>query len=344
MSALSRFEVKDGYLRAPIRINYRVTNECNQFCKHCWPDSGSKKFQELDTAQAITALDRIVDFGALMFTINGGEPMLRPDIDKILEHLSKKNVWFEMTSSGWGITKEWATFFSKIHIKRISISLEGSNKDLHRVLRPLEDSFETALGALELLGEYDITTGVCTTVTALNYKHIPVMCNFLKARNIKSWSLTVLLALGRGKNLNNLILSKEQLLEFFEIVNKCKSEYPEMEIQLHDPLYSKYVGESYGSNQFPTCQAGRAELSILPNGDLIPCRYMSSMVFGNIITDDIAELWCNSPVLKTLRDIKLDNTCKECESYSQCLGGCRARAINQGLPVDSPDPQCLELL
>lgn len=344
MQQLSRFNIlQNSYLKCPIRITYRVTNECNQFCRHCWPDAGISKYKELSTSQALEVIDRIIDLGALMLVINGGEPMLRDDIFEILEYASKKNLWVQITSSGYGITEEACELFKKIHIHRVVISLEGHNKEKHSAIRPREDSFDLAINALEMLKKYEIPTGISTTISTINYNDIENMAELIKAYDVKFWDLTPLMDLGRGKDLINMKLHKEQMFKLFSNINNCKTKYNEIEIQLHDPLYSRFIGEKYGIDIFTTCQAGRSELCVFPDGTVSPCRYLYNLGFGNILEDDIINLWNDSPILKKMRTVSLNDTCIHCKDYKDCLGGCRARVINSNLPLEAPDPECFYL-
>jgi radical SAM protein with 4Fe4S-binding SPASM domain len=86
-----------------------------------------------------------------------------------------------------------------------------------------------------------------------------------------------------------------------------------------------------------TC--GKVSLNIRPDGDLTPCGFIP-VVIGNILTDDLAALWHESPVLKALRNKKATGKCARCDSYEECQGGCSARAYALEGHFDAPDPHC----
>lgn len=58
----------------------------------------------------------------------------------------------------------------------------------------------------------------------------------------------------------------------------------------------------------------------MENGDLVPCRRMP-IVVGNLLKDNMYELYKNNKVLKELRLNKIPDDCSECEHSEMCHGG-----------------------
>ena len=64
------------------------------------------------------------------------------------------------------------------------------------------------------------------------------------------------------------------------------------------------------------------------------------MKTGNVLTDDLVDIYRNSPVFQTLRDPSaLTGKCGECP-FSQICGGSRARAYAFTGELTAPDPTC----
>ena len=85
------------------------------------------------------------------------------------------------------------------------------------------------------------------------------------------------------------------------------------------------------TNDIPySCSAGESLLTVMENGDLVPCRRMPIYI-GNLLKENMYELYINNAILKDLRSEKIPDDCKECEHASFCRGGlkCLTYAIKK---------------
>ena len=72
--------------------------------------------------------------------------------------------------------------------------------------------------------------------------------------------------------------------------------------------------------------------AVMENGDLVPCRRMP-IVVGNILNDNMYDLYKNSRILKELQNDITPDDCKKCEYSTKCSGGlkCLTYAIYKDL-------------
>ena len=59
---------------------------------------------------------------------------------------------------------------------------------------------------------------------------------------------------------------------------------------------------------------------VMENGDLVPCRRMP-IVVGNLLSENLYDLYQNSPTLRMLREDTTPEDCRGCEHESLCRGG-----------------------
>ncbi len=88
------------------------------------------------------------------------------------------------------------------------------------------------------------------------------------------------------------------------------------------------------------CTAGDSLLTVMPNGDLYPCRRMPVRV-GNVFETTLADLYYKSPWLQRLREpAHSGSDCKGCCFNRLCRGGlkCLSYAV-YGDPFRA-DPGC----
>ena len=87
------------------------------------------------------------------------------------------------------------------------------------------------------------------------------------------------------------------------------------------------------------CPVGINSVSVLPNGDVLPCRRMS-LVVGNLNNESFYKIWYGSKILWDLRHSEnLKGKCGVCQDRDRC-GGCRAIAYAMTGDYMESDPYC----
>ena len=91
-------------------ISWNLTKRCNLNCDHCYLDAdfrGGFRTDELNTEQCFTVIDQIAEVNPNAFLIlTGGEPLLRPDIYKIIRYAADKKFMVVLGTNGTLINRE----------------------------------------------------------------------------------------------------------------------------------------------------------------------------------------------------------------------------------------------
>jgi mycofactocin radical SAM maturase len=93
------------------------------------------------------------------------------------------------------------------------------------------------------------------------------------------------------------------------------------------------------------CGAGRVVCLIDPIGDVYACPFAIHDEFhaGNLLADGgFQRVWQTSPLFAELRSPQTGGACAKCQFYDSCRGGCMAAKFFTGLPLDGPDPECVQ--
>jgi radical SAM protein with 4Fe4S-binding SPASM domain len=93
------------------------------------------------------------------------------------------------------------------------------------------------------------------------------------------------------------------------------------------------------------CGAGRVVCLIDPIGDVYACPFAIHDNFhaGNLLTDGgFQRVWQTSELFNELRSPQTSGACTSCEFFDSCRGGCMAAKFFTGLPMDGPDPECVQ--
>jgi radical SAM protein with 4Fe4S-binding SPASM domain len=140
-------------------------------------------------------------------------------------------------------------------------------------------------------------------------------------------------------------LQPEQVKDLYESL--WSLEIKSLELVTGDPLASqmklKANGDA-GSTAVSGCAAGVSGLTILPNGNVTPCRRLP-LSLGNVRRNSLRRIWATSPILEALRDrSRYKGKCGSCRRWAHCRG-CRAiaYAFSRSRGADdflADDPQC----
>src|ERR1700753_529329 len=93
------------------------------------------------------------------------------------------------------------------------------------------------------------------------------------------------------------------------------------------------------------CGAGRVVCLIDPVGDVYACPFAihENFLAGNVRdAGGFDTVWKTSELFTDLRKPDTGGACKSCGFYDSCRGGCIAGKFFTGLPLDGPDPECVQ--
>ena len=85
--------VHDKKMPTPRFSNMYITSFCSQNCEYCEYGDENKKGGFMPTERILKNIDEVYELGVRAIDFcGGGEPLLHPDIIKILEHCNKKKI------------------------------------------------------------------------------------------------------------------------------------------------------------------------------------------------------------------------------------------------------------
>ena len=154
---------EDGFRRRVSYLRLSVTDRCNLRCRYCMPKEGIKFFSNDELLQ-LEELKRLLklfrDLGVTKVRLTGGEPLLRMELEEILEEILSLGITdISLTTNGVNL-KERIPSLMAAGLKRINISLDTFKDDrflkitganvLDRVLQGIEDSLAAGLNPVKI--------------------------------------------------------------------------------------------------------------------------------------------------------------------------------------------------
>lgn len=338
---------------APFQVDFDITMKCMYKCKHCNVAAGRPLDDEMSTDQIKCILDQLDDIGVSDVSITGGEPLLREDCLEILRYAAgKQGFYLTLNTNGLLVTEDLIVFLKNYCPKiNVAITLDGYNADTYSILRQsynnsgkiLSDEFNLVKQNLQMLVNSGLAIGVNYTITHATIDNVWATYDFIRNLGIDRMLGIKFFPYGYGRaHREQLELNYQEwksfLLKAFELKKRdvyykglqisvtcpweiylplLESGYDKIEISRMFDYSSPLESELYSKYRNLGCHAGVTSCAISPNGDLYPCGTISSnfppFVCGNLKEKCLIDLWENSPVLKSLRQLdirEIEGMCK----------------------------------
>lgn len=324
-------------LSAPLIVNWSLSFRCNFDCEHCY--SRHEQSADLGTEEVIEAGRRLAEAGVLFVNFGGGEPLLRPDLFEVARRLSDLGLSCSMNSNGWFLDGKAAAALHRAGFASVGLSIDSHLPEVHDRFRNRPGSFQRAAEAAAHLREQGVKLTVSTVISRLNHEDLEPLIDMVRGLGAEKLYLHNFKCSGKGfENRADLDLYPWEWKEFYRRALALAGDVDSPEISFDDPILAalkenRQEGRATGSG------CGKLSLHLRPDGDLTPCGFIP-LTLGNILRDDFSDVWRNSPVLEAMRQKKATGKCEGCGHYTECLGGCTARAYAMTGDLNAPDPHC----
>lgn len=186
-----------------------VTRRCDMYCQHCYNCSGKALQNELDAKSLGRLIRECFDLGMNQFSLSGGEPSLRNDLEDILEEVGDLSVGLNLFSNGVNIDRSRMRRLAEF-LSGFAVSIDGDEK-YHDRFRAKRGAFRQVMGLIELLHEFRIPFSVQSMVTAKNYERLSQTVDFIVKTGASAILLSHLGPQGRALLHPQLILSPRQM-------------------------------------------------------------------------------------------------------------------------------------
>jgi mycofactocin radical SAM maturase len=326
-------------LDAPICLTWELTYACNLSCVHCLSSSGRRDPRELTTAQAQAIIDELQAMQVFYVNVGGGEPTVRADFWDLLAYAVDHQVGVKFSTNGVRITPERARFLASTDYVDVQVSLDGATAEVNDRVRG-EGSYALALRALDHLAAAGfVNAKISVVVTRENAGQLDDF-QAIADRYGATLRLTRLRPSGRGADVwGELHPTAEQQRSLYDWLLDHGEKVLTGDSFFHLSAYGEALP---GLN---LCGAGRVVCLIDPVGDVYACPFAIHDRFraGSVLAPGgFAGVWRHSDLFQELRAPQSGGACVHCGQYDACRGGCMAAKFFTGLPLDGPDPECVQ--
>jgi MoaA/NifB/PqqE/SkfB family radical SAM enzyme len=266
---------------APISTYISVTNKCRFNCWHCSKAYRNGKNMPLNVI--LNTLKELQDMGICIIGFTGGEPLLREDLEQMVNAIDERSVSILFTT-GDGLTEDRAKKLKELGLFGIAISLDHFKPKVHDRLRRYNGAFDIAIKAVNI----SIRNGFYTMLQLVATKHLinkGEIWDYLNfAKNLGVHEIRIMEPMPTGyliKDNQDCFLNEQERNELKKVhieANKT-SKYPSISS-------FAYIEDKdlYG------CGAGFQHLYIDAEGNVCPCDF-TPLSFGNVQKEGLAIAW-----------------------------------------------------
>lgn len=303
--------------RRPFQVLIQVTNRCNMQCSFCdfWPHPAARS-EELTVAEYRKLAADLGALGCFLVSIEGGEPLTRPDLVEIVQALSQRHV-STLFTNGWLMSAEKARALFAAGLVHACVSIDYADAGRHDRKRGLPGATERAWHAIETLRQAAPHGGkqvhVMTVVMQDNASELPALLAQSAAAGV-GHQITLLSTGGYrrgGKDGRDSDSGVDALpapgigAELLRLWDR----YPHARF-FRD--YARGIDSFLGGGPLPDCHAGEQSFNIDHVGNVSPCIEKIDRSVGNLRTEALPEL------LLRLRLADAGAGCQSC--WTACRG------------------------
>jgi len=305
----------------PIWCAWQVTYRCNFQCRICsyWKEPHTAA-EELSVAEFERGSENLARNGSMLVNLAGGEPLLRQDLDAVVEALARRHFPF-LTTNGWGVTADRARALWKAGLWGVSISIDYADALRHDAQRGRSGALAEAVHAVEVFRD---------TRTAA-HQRVNIMA-VLTADNQDGLEDVVAMAERLGVN---FMVQPYGILKTGDESHRPRPPVSERLLDLRR-RYRAFLSNPYFLARFDAaldggvggCCAGRATFNIDQRGLVAKCVEDRSHPVGSIVDTPM-------PTLRArLRAAWRENRCRAC--WYNCRGEVEALYRPRGLVAAIP--------
>jgi radical SAM protein with 4Fe4S-binding SPASM domain len=318
--SLETRETDPSLWTAPPRVDLALTYNCNNNCYFCYT-GGPRKVTELTTADWKKAIDRFWESGVPQIVFTGGEPTLREDLIELIFH--SREFVTGLVTNGRKLTS-LSRSLQQAELDYVQVSLESHFPSVHDRMVGVKGAWQETRDGIIAALKNDLEVITNTTLTGDNLSTFPDLIQECSKMGLKMMACNTLICSGRGTcSKQDSGVSAEDLKNILSRAVET-ARRAGIKLEWYSPTCYKQFNPLELGFGAKSCSAAQYNLTIEPDGSVIPCQSWFKDRLGNILKESWQDIW-QHPVAKGFRTkeyLKGRQECKDCEFLSQCCGGC----------------------
>jgi PqqA peptide cyclase len=324
----------------PYTLVAELTYRCPLRCVYCSnPLDYARHDRELDTATWQRVFREAEDLGVVQLNLTGGEPLIRDDLERLIEEARRLDLYTNLITSGIPLSPERLRGFRALGLDNVQLSIQdveaGASDRIagHR-------SFTRKLEVARWVKDAGFPLTLNVVLHRHNLDRVPEIVALAESMSADR------LELANTQYLGWALLNRPALLPTREQLERARAVAALARDRLRGKMEVLFVVPDYYARFPKSCMDGwgRRFLVISPDGLVLPCHVahtLPGMSFDNVRDRPLAEIWSDSPGLNAFRgEAWMPEPCRSCDRRTEDFGGCRCQAFHLTGDAAVTDPAC----
>lgn len=318
-------------------ISMNLTYQCNLSCSMCWQANnrrqGSWPEGHMKYSDFQIIMDRVEKLSPSKIFLWGGEPLLHPDLARIIREVKNRKFSCSLITNGLRL-EEMADELLAERIDMICVSLDGIGP-IHDEVRGYAGAYEKAVCGIRSIlqkRKFRPVISINMVISESNYKHLyetagefvrlgvngiqvqyPVFFDFDAGRRTQEYVSGVLglpISRWQGFVAENPAIDP---IAVQEQIAGIRRDFPQVQFYPGDLSALDWFSGERKDRQI-ACRTPWRRLNIEPNGDVAICNDHADMVAGNLLHSELQVLWNNERFRSFRREVSRTNFMPICQS------------------------------
>jgi pyrroloquinoline quinone biosynthesis protein E len=295
--------------------------------------------RELDTETWRRVLREAEALGVVQLHLTGGEPLLRDDLELLVEQAHAHQLYSNLITSGLGLDEARLSGLRERGLDAVQISFQdveavGAARIAGR------EAFAAKEAAAALTRRLELPLTVNVVIHRENVERVEAIIALAERLGADRLELANTQFLGWALANRSALLPSAAALERARVVADAAR------TRLHGRMEVLFVLPDYHRDLPRACMDGWARRTIVvsPDGTMLPCHNahtITSLRFENVQQHSVEDIWQKSDAFLAFRgEAWMQDPCRTCDRRSVDFGGCRCQAFHLTGDAAATDPAC----
>ena len=304
---VARFKNQTSHERYPVFVHLMPQNKCNQNCSFCAYRHCGKEFDAVSTMPMPRMRELLSEFkhiGIKAIEITGGgEPMLHPNIDEIVEETYVHGMKLALVTNGSLMTPEQCHGYPNF-LTWMRISVDAGTEETYREMRKSND-WERVWRTIQLLAteKKHMTLGLGFVVNDQNYREVYQFCKMAARAGVDNVRIAVAFT-PKGRSLINNKMSRDVIMD----LARAKKDFRNLHIA---DLFQERLNNMEDFPCYNYCGIKDLICVVTGEGNVHTCCTLVGQdegLIGNVLNQTFTALWNSHTDWR--RDFNVQKNCR----------------------------------
>jgi len=324
----------------PYTLVAELTYRCPLRCVYCSnPLDYADHRDALSTADWLRVFREAEALGVVQLNLTGGEPLIRDDLETLVEGARALDLYTNLITSGIPCTRERLARLRACGLDNVQVSVQDVRAPESDRIAGLR-SFERKLEVARLVKELGLPLTINVVLHRENLDRVAEIIALGESLHADRLELANTQYLGWAlPNRRALLPTREQLDRAREVARAARE-------RLRGSMELLFVIPDYYSEFPKACMDGWARRFIVvsPDGLALPCHAahtLPGLSFDRVQDRSLEEIWQHSDAFNAYRgEAWMPEPCRSCDRRAADFGGCRCQAFHLTGNAAATDPVC----